>query len=81
MPDVAGIAAEQLQQIVSKIERLEEEKRELQETIKDAYGEARSAGFDVKVLRKLIALRKMRAAERAEMDATLELYLSALGMA
>ncbi|WP_027133749.1 DUF2312 domain-containing protein [Geminicoccus roseus] len=80
MPDVAGIAAEQLSLFVDKIERLEEEKKELQETIKDVYNEAKGEGFDVKILRKLISLRKMRPNDRQEQDELLDLYKAALGM-
>lgn len=80
MPDVAGIAAEQLRQIVDKIERLNEEQRELQETIKETYASAKSEGFDVKVLRKLIALRKLRPNDRQELDELMDLYKHALGM-
>jgi uncharacterized protein (UPF0335 family) len=80
MPDVAGIAAEQLRLFVDKIERLEEEKKELQETIKEAYAEAKGEGFDVKILRKLISLRKMRPNDRQEQDELLDLYKAALGM-
>lgn len=80
MPDVAGIAAEQLSLFVDKIERLEEEKKELQETIKDVYNEAKGEGFDVKILRKLISLRKIRPNDRQEQDELLDLYKAALGM-
>jgi uncharacterized protein (UPF0335 family) len=80
MPDVAGIAAEQLRLFVDKIERLEEEKKELQENIKEAYAEAKGEGFDVKILRKLISLRKMRPNDRQEQDELLDLYKAALGM-
>jgi uncharacterized protein (UPF0335 family) len=80
MPDVAGIAAEQLSLFVDKIERLEEEKKELQETIKEVYNEAKGEGFDVKILRKLISLRKIRPNDRQEQDELLDLYKAALGM-
>ena len=81
MTNAGGIAGARLQQIVDKIERLEVEKKELLETIKDVYGEAKSEGFDVKILRKVIGLRKMRADARQEQEELLSLYQSALGMA
>ena len=80
MPDVAGIAGERLRQLVDKIERLEVEKKELQETIKDVFNEAKGEGFDVKILRKLITLRKLRPNDRQEQEELMELYKSALGM-
>jgi uncharacterized protein (UPF0335 family) len=69
---------EQLQQIIERIEGLLEEKTTTQELIREAVAEAKSAGFDVKVLRKVIALRAMDPAERAEQEAIMEMYLSAL---
>jgi uncharacterized protein (UPF0335 family) len=78
--DEQSIAADQLKAIIERIEKLEEEKRELSEDIKDVYGEAKGNGFDVKVLRKIISIRKLDKDERQEQDAIMELYLSALGM-
>ena len=78
--DVGGVAAEQLRAIVERIERLEEEKKALQEDIKDVYAEAKGNGFDVKILRKIISLRKRDRAELDEEETILELYLRALGM-
>jgi uncharacterized protein (UPF0335 family) len=69
---------EQLQQIIERIEGLLEEKTTTQELIREAFAEAKSAGFDVKVLRKVIALRAMDPAERAEQEAIMEMYLAAL---
>nr|WP_210341607.1 DUF2312 domain-containing protein [Methylopila capsulata] len=65
---------------VERIERLEEEKKGISDDIKEVYAEAKGNGFDVKVLRKVISLRKQDADERAEMEAILDLYLQALGM-
>ncbi len=79
--DVAGIAAAQLKSIVERIERLEEEKKAIADDIKDVYGEAKGNGYDTKVLRSIIALRKRDASEREEADAILDLYKQALGMA
>ena len=75
--DVGGVAAEQLRAIVERIERLEEEKKALQEDIKDVYAEAKGNGFDVKILRKIISLRKRDRAELDEEETILELYLRA----
>jgi uncharacterized protein (UPF0335 family) len=78
--DVGGVAADQLRAIVERIERLEEEKKALQEDIKDVYAEAKGNGFDVKILRKIISMRKRDRAELDEEETILELYLRALGM-
>ena len=78
--DVGGIAADRLRSFVERIERLEEEKRALSSDIKDVFAEAKGAGFDVKVLRKLISLRRVEAQEREEMDEILTLYMRAIGM-
>ncbi|HEX3348545.1 MAG TPA: DUF2312 domain-containing protein [Acetobacteraceae bacterium] len=78
--DVGGIAADRLRSFVERIERLEEEKRALASDIKDVFAEAKGAGFDVKILRKLISLRRMEAQERDEMDELLTLYMRAIGM-
>jgi uncharacterized protein (UPF0335 family) len=78
--NVGGIASDRLRSFVERIERLEEEKAALAEDIKEVKAEVKSAGFDVPVLNKILALRKMDASARAEMESILELYLSALGM-
>ena len=80
MTDAASVAADQLRSIIERIERLEEDKKAIADDIKEIYGEAKSNGFDVAILRKIIALRTKPAAERAEEEAVLELYLQALGM-
>lgn len=80
MVKFGGISGEQLRQIVSKIEKLEEEKKEVAECIKDAYSEAKAHGYDVKVLRKLISLRKRKVADIMEEEEILDLYKHALGM-
>ena len=74
------VAAGQLRAIVERIERLEEEKKEVAGQIKEVYEEAKGNGFDVKTLRKVIALRKKKPEERSEEEAMLDLYLNALGM-
>ena len=75
-----GIAADRLRSIVERIERLEEERKALSGDIKDIYQEAKSAGFDVKVLRALISLRKKEPAEVEEQETLLDVYRRALGM-
>jgi uncharacterized protein (UPF0335 family) len=73
------VAGDQLKSIVERIERLEEEKKTISDDIKEVYGEAKANGYDVKVLRKVIAIRKRDANERAEEEAILDLYLQAVG--
>jgi uncharacterized protein (UPF0335 family) len=79
-PKVGNIAADRLRSIVERIERLEEERRALGNDIKDIYAEAKSAGFDVKVLRQIIRLRKQEPAEVEEQETLLDVYRRALGM-
>ncbi|WFS07742.1 DUF2312 domain-containing protein [Methylobacterium sp. 391_Methyba4] len=75
-----GVAADELKQIVERVERLEEEKAGIAGDIKEVYAEARGRGFDVKTIRKIVALRKQDHAERQEQAAILELYCKALGL-
>lgn len=74
-------AQKQLQQLVEGIERLEEEKKALTSDVRDKYLEAKGLGFDVKILRQVVRLRKKSQAERQEEESVLEVYLHALGMA
>jgi len=76
-----GIAHDQLRSIIERIERLEEEKAALAADIKEVYAEAKGNGFDTKILRTVIRLRKQDKAERQEQESILDLYLHALGMA
>lgn len=69
-----------LRAFLERIERLEGEKQAIADDIKDVYSEAKGAGYDVKILRKIVSLRKMDADKRAEEEAILETYLGALGM-
>ncbi len=80
MVKFGGISGEQLRQLVARIEKLEEEKKEVSEFISDAYKEAKANGFDVKVLRKIISLRKRDQAQIAEEEEIMDLYKHALGM-
>lgn len=79
-PKTGGIAADRLRSLVERIERLEEEKRSLSNDIKDIYQEAKSAGFDCKVLRQLIKIRREEPAEVEEAETLLDVYRRALGM-
>jgi len=76
-----SVAQDQLRAFIERIERLEEEKAAVSADIKDIYAEAKGTGFDTKVLKTVIRIRKMDANERMENEAILDLYLSALGMA
>jgi uncharacterized protein (UPF0335 family) len=75
-----NIAADRLRSIVERVERLEEERKALASDIKDIFSEAKSAGFDVKVLRQLIRIRKQEPAEVEEQETLLDVYRRALGM-
>jgi uncharacterized protein (UPF0335 family) len=75
-----NISAERLRSLIERIERLEEEKKALSSDIKDIFAEAKSAGFDVKVMRQLIRLRKQEPAEIEEQETLLDVYRRALGM-
>ncbi len=76
-----SVAADELKAVIERIERLEEEKTALAGDIRDVYAEAKGNGFDTKIIRKIVALRKKDHAERKEEEAVMELYLEALGMA
>ncbi|BCB22145.1 DUF2312 domain-containing protein [Bosea sp. ANAM02] len=73
------VQGDQLKSIVERIERLEEEKKTIADDIKEVYAEAKGSGYDVKVLRKVVALRKRDLDERKEEEAILDLYLQAVG--
>ncbi|MFC0809100.1 DUF2312 domain-containing protein [Ensifer sp. P24N7] len=78
--DVHGIARDQLRAFVERIERLDEEAKALNDDRKDVYGEAKSMGFDTKILKKVIAIRRQDHDQRMEEEALLDTYLQALGM-
>ena len=78
--DVGGVAGKRLTSFLERIERLESEKTDLGDDIKDVYAEAKGVGFDVKIVRRIIKLRKMEPEKRREEDELLELYKSAIGM-
>ncbi|MBV8911994.1 MAG: DUF2312 domain-containing protein [Acetobacteraceae bacterium] len=78
--EVGGIAADRLRSLIERIERLEEERKALGSDIKDIYAEAKSAGFDVAVIRQLIRIRKREPSEVEEEQSLLDVYRAALGM-
>jgi len=75
-----SVAQDQLRAFIERIERMEEEKAAIAADIKEIYAEAKGNGFDVKVIREIVRIRKQDHSERMEHEAILELYLSALGM-
>ena len=76
-----SVAQDQIRAFIERIERREEEKQAIADDIKEIYAEAKGNGFDTKVLRQIIRIRKQDHAERMEQEALLELYMAALGMA
>ena len=76
----SGFAKDQLKSFINRIERLEEERSALSADIREVYSEAKGTGFDTKVMRQVVRLRKMETADRQEQEAMLDLYLGALGM-
>lgn len=76
-----GVAQDQLRAFIERIERMESEKKAIADDIKEIYSEAKGNGFDTKVLRQIIRIRKQDHAERMEQEALLDLYMAALGMA
>ena len=78
--DVGGVAGKRLKSFLERVERLEEEKAALSEDIKEVMAEAKAAGFEVKILRRILKLRKMEVEKRREEDELLELYMAAIGM-
>lgn len=77
---VGGIAADRLRSFVERIERLEEEKAALAADIREVYSEAKGTGYDVKILRQIVRLRKMDVSDRQEQEEILDVYKRALGM-
>lgn len=76
----SNVAADELRLLIERIEALETEKQGISDDIKDVYAEAKSRGFDAKIMRLLVKLRKMEAHDRAEMEAILDTYKGALGL-
>lgn len=80
MADVQGVSGDRLKQYIERIERLEEEKAGIADDIKDVYAEAKSAGFDSKIMRMIVRLRKMASEKRREEEELLDVYKSAIGL-
>jgi uncharacterized protein (UPF0335 family) len=80
MADIGGIAGAQLKSFIERIERLEDEKRALGEDIKEVYAEAKGSGFEPKIMRQIIKIRKMDEKEHDEQETLLDLYKRALNM-
>ena len=76
----ATTADEQLRLFIERIERLEEEKKGIADDIRDVYLESKSQGYDPKIMRQIVRLRKMKPDDRAEMEAILDTYKAALGL-
>jgi uncharacterized protein (UPF0335 family) len=76
----SGLSAERLRSIIKRIEKLEEDKAAVGEDLKEVYSEAKGTGFDVKIIRKIVAMRKMEVEKRREQEELIELYKSVLGM-
>ncbi len=76
----SGFAKEHLKSFIERVERLEEERTALTADIREVYAEAKGQGFDTKIMRQVVRLRKLETADRQEQEAMLDLYLSALGM-
>lgn len=80
MPDIGGIAGDRLKSFIERIERLEEERRTLGADIKEVYAEAKGTGFDTKIMRQVIRLRRMDKDDLDEQETLLDVYRRALGM-
>lgn len=78
--EIGGLAVDRLRSLIERIERLEEEQKALSSDIRDIFAEAKGAGFDVKIMRTIIKLRKMNAADRDEQETLLETYRRALDL-
>lgn len=81
MSSFGGVSGLQLRQIIEKVERLEEDKAAISSDIKEVYAEAKSHGFDTKIIRKMISIRKMDQDERAEQEELITVYFQAIEMA
>ena len=75
-----GNADDRLRLLIERIERLEEEKKGIADDVKDVYAEAKAVGYDVKMMRQIVRLRKMKPDDRREMEMLLDTYKAALGM-
>ena len=80
MADNANASDDRLRLLIERIERLEEEKKGIADDIRDVYAEAKAVGYDPKIMRQIVRLRKMKPDDRSEQDMLLETYKNALGM-
>jgi len=80
MANVGGVTGDELRQFIERIERLEEEKAGIAADIKEVYSEAKSRGFDAKIMRQIIRIRKMEENDRQEQEELLDVYMRAIGM-
>lgn len=80
MKDTGGVSGQRLKSFIERVERLEEEKKAMAEDIRDVYSEAKGTGFDPKIMRKIVSLRKSNLEKRREESELLDLYMSAIGM-
>lgn len=81
MSDTTNSTDDRLRLLIERIERLEEEKKGIADDIRDVYAEAKAVGYDPKIMRQIVRLRKMKPDDRSEQDMLLETYKNALGMA
>jgi uncharacterized protein (UPF0335 family) len=77
---MADSADDRLRLLIERVERLEEEKKGIQDDIKDVYGEAKATGYDAKIMKQIVRIRKMKPDDRREMEAILQTYMNALGI-
>ena len=77
---MAETTDDRLRLLIERVERLEEEKKGIADDIKDVYGEAKAVGYDAKIMKQIVRLRKMKPDDRAEMETILDLYNAALGL-
>lgn len=77
---MANSTDDRLRLLIERIERLEEEKKGIADDVKDVYAEAKAVGYDAKIIRQIVRLRKMKPDDRAEMEALLDTYKAALGL-
>ena len=81
MENITGISGNQLKLFIEKIEKLESEKADLMENIKEVFAESKSSGFDPKIMKEIIKIRKMKNEDRIELEELLDVYKAAIGMA
>lgn len=81
MSEFGGVAGDRLRSFIERVERLEEERTTIAVDIREVYAEAKASGFDPKIMRQIVRLRKLESGDRQEQEALLEVYKSALGMA